>query len=504
MEDDELAPDQLSPDEKAFGHGHSQSASNMQEPERPNTPRTGITWGPNFTEDGVSMPQRPRRRSISQDNMSFGLRKKVDDPDGPVELMATFSFRSAEGVGLKSRRLSTTLPAEFHVDSCELNEKFSSSSHVPFFRGKTVGKGATAVVKLMHRKGDASRTLYAVKEYRIKDKGEDEEEYIKKVQSEYTIAHSLNHPNIVQSIALCTHHKRWNNVMEYCQFGELYHWVEKGLFRNHFKLTDRNCFFKQLLRGVDYLHSHGIAHRDIKLENLLLTGDGFLKITDFGVSDVFCGEHPGLRTAQGKCGQNMVGPIRLCAPGICGSLPYIAPEVLTKHSQYDPRALDVWSCAIVYITMTYGGGPWNEAHADKDTRYKAYKEGWTEWLKKNENGQVTDENMPKLPGMFGTQSTYNLTAMSSPPMRRLMIKMLHPDPDKRLTIAEVMQTNVIKNAECCTPDSFDDDCCTKITSSSSSKDLKKNIMKRHNHVPPKEHKTPLFLQHRFDMGDGWR
>ena len=328
-------------DQYPSGHGHSSSASDMRDGNP--TPRPGITWGPDRNEEGTQMEGRPphRRRSISQDHLTFMRRPaNGDDDEGPVPLMATFSFMSAEGVGAKSRRLSTSLPDEFAVDFCELDKEFRSSSHVPGRRGATIGKGATATVKLMFKKNDMSHTYYAVKEFRKKEKTEDELDYVKKVKSEYSIAASLHHPNIVRTVRLCTHAHRWNHVMEYCQYGELFHWVEKGLFKSQFKLSDRLCFFKQLMRGVDYLHSHGIAHRDIKLENILLSGEGILKITDFGVSEVFSGDHPGLEQSHGRAGQNM-GEVRKCVPGVCGSLPYIAPEVLAKNCKPSRRL----SCA---------------------------------------------------------------------------------------------------------------------------------------------------------------
>jgi serine/threonine protein kinase len=64
----------------------------------------------------------------------------------------------------------------------------------------------------------------------------------------------------------------------------------------------------------------------------LITKDSKLKITDFGVSEVFCGIHPGLRSAGGQCGKEM-GEVRLCAPGMCGSPPYVAPEVIAKNGE---------------------------------------------------------------------------------------------------------------------------------------------------------------------------
>jgi protein-serine/threonine kinase len=319
----------------SYSASHSPATSQSNTPPSPSSPTSTVhsssekAWEPAALKKGARSstglslkigfghtpkPPRSRKRSSSVNNFSH-LLPQHDDFSRPAET----------GAGLKARRMSISLPDDFIVDAIELDEEFTSASRLPGKRGKFIGKGATATVKLMTRKG-AGDEVYAVKEFRKRGQHEDPEEYDKKVKSEYTIAKSLHHPNIVESVRLCTHAGRWNVVMEYCQYGELFSLVEK----KYLDMDSKLCLWKQLLRGVSYLHNHGIAHRDIKLENLLMNDKGHLKITDFGVSDVFCGEHPGVREAGGECGKNMK-EVRRSAPGICGSLPYIAPEVLAKN-----------------------------------------------------------------------------------------------------------------------------------------------------------------------------
>ena len=77
----------------------------------------------------------------------------------------------------------------------------------------------------------------------------------------------------------------------------------------------------------------GVAHRDLKPENLLLDSAGrILKITDFGVSDVF---RAPFCTVSRK------------AKGVCGSGPYIAPEEFEKGAEYESEGVDVWSMGII-------------------------------------------------------------------------------------------------------------------------------------------------------------
>lgn len=103
-----------------------------------------------------------------------------------------------------------------------------------------------------------------------------------------------------------------------------------------------NCYFKQLCHGVNYLHSMGLAHRDLKLDNCVVTKDGILKLIDFGSAVVF--QYPYEDTI-------------VKSHGIVGSDPYLAPELL-KQTSYDPRVADVWSIAIIFYCMVLKRFPW--------------------------------------------------------------------------------------------------------------------------------------------------
>lgn len=460
-------------------------------------PRHGITWAGSDSASTAKKPMWPRRRSASTEQVPR-LGETEEKPT--AGMLNTFSKPAVAGVGMKARRLSVNLPDEFIIDWCNLDEEFKSSSLMPGKRGKILGKGATSEVRIMARRIAATKDeeLVAVKEFRERDKDETEEDYVLKIKSEYSIAKSLHHPNIVETVRLCTNRDRWNHVMEFCTYGEVYTLVERKLFaggvEGFYSRDDRLCFFKQLLRGVDYLHSHGIAHRDIKLENLLLSKDGHLKISDFGVAEVFSGEHPGLRASGGECGRNM-GKIRLSEPGICGSLPYIAPEVLEKDGPYDPRPLDIWSCAIVYLTMTFGGCPWQAAKIEFEY-YARFKKGWDAFLEHHPDGTIFD-------GEDGHPRCGKLFSLIEPPaIKRLVLKMLHPVPAKRITIAAVLKSTCIRNIGCCCPETYDDPKVVFDASKASS--VRSSAPKKylHHHIPPKpENRVGKALTHRFDMGE---
>lgn len=124
-------------------------------------------------------------------------------------------------------------------------------------------------------------------------------------------------------------------VLDLCKGGELYDFIIEND-----KLGEATAatVFKQIAIGIGYSHSHGVAHRDIKPQNILVTDFPHIKITDFGLCGVI----------QGSELMN----------GFCGSPTYCSPECLTRQ-EYDGKLSDIWSMGVLLYTMVVGNPPWN-------------------------------------------------------------------------------------------------------------------------------------------------
>ncbi|GAA5890495.1 hypothetical protein JCM5296_005063 [Sporobolomyces johnsonii] len=214
--------------------------------------------------------------------------------------------------------------------------------------GKVLGSGAGGTVRLIKRSKD--HTVYAVKEFRAKRAGETEREYVKKVTAEFCIGSTLHHPNIIETVDIISDNGHYYEVMQYAEY-DLFSIVMSGRMTR----PEIYCVFKQIIDGVDYLHSMGLAHRDLKLDNCVMMGDNTVKIIDFGTAVVF--QYPGQKTTK--------------ASGVVGSDPYLAPEVIGKK-EYDPRLTDVWSVAIIFMCMILRRFPWKLPDAKSDASYRLY------------------------------------------------------------------------------------------------------------------------------------
>ncbi|GAA5901743.1 hypothetical protein JCM6882_006055 [Rhodosporidiobolus microsporus] len=214
--------------------------------------------------------------------------------------------------------------------------------------GKILGSGAGGTVRLIRRGKD--QTVFAVKEFRAKRTGETEREYVKKVTAEFCIGSTLHHPNIIETVDIISDHGHYYEVMQYAEF-DLFSIVMSGRMTR----PEIYCVFKQIVDGVDYLHTMGLAHRDLKLDNCVMMHDNTVKIIDFGTAVVF--RYPDQK------------PVK--ASGVVGSDPYLAPEVIAKK-EYDPRLTDVWSVAIIFMCMILRRFPWKLPDTKTDASYRLY------------------------------------------------------------------------------------------------------------------------------------
>lgn len=160
--------------------------------------------------------------------------------------------------------------------------------------GKVLGSGAGGSVRLMKRSSDG--VTFAVKQFRARHTYESERDYNKKVTAEFCIGSTLHHGNIIETMDLVNEKANYFVVMEYAPF-DLFAIVMTGKMSRE----ETTCCTLQILNGVNYLHSMGLAHRDLKLDNVVVNEHGIMKIIDFGSAAVF--RYPfekGIVMASGK------------------------------------------------------------------------------------------------------------------------------------------------------------------------------------------------------------
>ncbi|KAJ5081356.1 hypothetical protein NUU61_009620 [Penicillium alfredii] len=292
-----------------------------------------------------------------------------------------------------------------------------------------VGRGAFGIVRISHKVDPADskcEQLYAVKEFRRRPQ-ETAKKYQKRLTSEFCISSSLRHPNVIHTLDLLQDAKGdYCEVMEYCAGGDLYTLV---LAAGKLEVAEADCFFKQLMRGVEYMHEMGVAHRDLKPENLLLTTRGALKITDFGNGECF-------RMAWEKEAH--------MTAGLCGSAPYIAPEEYVEK-EFDPRAVDLWATGVIYMAMRTGRHLWRVARRDEDEFYQRYLDG-----RKHEDGYAPIETLHRVRTAHFQPAIAGQTLIPSQARcRNVIYSILDPNPSRRINASQVLKSEWVRQIKLC-------------------------------------------------------
>ncbi|XP_061543989.1 NUAK family SNF1-like kinase 2 [Phycodurus eques] len=195
---------------------------------------------------------------------------------------------------------------------------------------ETLGKGTYGKVK---KAKERSGRVVAIKSIR-KDKIKDEQDLVH-IRREIEIMSSLCHPHIITIYEVFENKDKIVIVMEYASRGDLYDYI---CDRRHVSERESRHFFRQIVSAVHYCHQNGIVHRDLKLENILLDGNGNVKIADFGLSNLYHRDEY-LQT-------------------FCGSPLYASPEIVNGRPYRGPE-VDTWSLGVLLYTMVHGTMPFD-------------------------------------------------------------------------------------------------------------------------------------------------
>ena len=209
----------------------------------------------------------------------------------------------------------------------------------------------------------------------------------------------LTHPNIVRLEEVIINDTHIGIVLEYASGGEFYKYIQE---KKRLKENEGCRLFAQLISGVQYMHSKGMAHRDLKLENLLLDRFENLIITDFGfVNEFHPGKHELMRTS-------------------CGSPCYAAPELVVSSRPYNAKKADLWSCGIILFAILAGYLPWDDDSSNPD-----------------------GDDIAKL-YMYITQTPLKFPDYIAPIPRDLLRRILVSNPKHRLSMEQVYQHQWLK------------------------------------------------------------
>lgn len=213
-----------------------------------------------------------------------------------------------------------------------------------YILGSTLGEGEFGKVKLGWRKDGKHPSQVAIKLIKRADIAKDSESEIK-IHREINSLKMLNHPNIVNLVEVMKSGKYIGIVLEYASGGELFNYILQNKF---LKENVAKKIFAQLVSGVDYMHSKGLIHRDLKLENLLLDKHKNVIISDFGFVNSYNKDKSDLMKTS------------------CGSPCYAAPELVLTQQPYEGRKVDIWSLGIILFAMLSGYLPFDDDPENED------------------------------------------------------------------------------------------------------------------------------------------
>ena len=208
-----------------------------------------------------------------------------------------------------------------------------------FYSLSLLGKGSFGnVVKVEHKQTGriyAMKIVYKENFHSVRN--------VIEIRRERAILEQIQHPFIVKFHGIFQSEKRLYLLFDFLCGGELFHHT-KNAKDHHFSEEDCRFYLAEIASAVDHLHKNKIMHRDIKGDNFVLDAQGHVILTDFGFAKVV---DPSQRNTA-----------------TCGTLAYIAPEVLNRTPLGYSYEADWWSVGVVLFTMLTGFFPFLRTKTD--------------------------------------------------------------------------------------------------------------------------------------------
>jgi len=246
-------------------------------------------------------------------------------------------------------------------------------------KDKVLGSGYNGVVRLAIDKVAEKEQHYAVKAFKLSNITADKRQQL---DSEVAVFLGMDHPHVARLFDVYETDEYLHLVMECLEGGELFDRVTE---RKRYSEQDAAEAARQMLLALNYLHSHGIVHRDLKLENFLYDfkhGD-HLKLIDFGFSKVW---DPNIKMHVS-----------------CGTLSYVAPEVLDKSYT---KQCDLWSLGVIAFILLAGYMPFSGSEQVQKAKISAGE--YT--LKKERWSTVSEEALGFVQALLQVNPDKRLTA----------------------------------------------------------------------------------------------
>ena len=199
-----------------------------------------------------------------------------------------------------------------------------------------LGEGSYGKVRL-------AENMYTGEKVAIKilDKGKiKQDNLIENLRQEIQIMKHIEHPNVVKLYEVLSSHSKIYLVIELVHGEELFHRISR---EGPLEEKEARFYFQQIISAVHFCQTQHVAHRDLKLENVLVDQNGKIKISDFGLSCLF------------KIDSETLSMMHTT----CGTINYLAPEVFSNHG-YDGHLADIWSCGVILYAMLSGKLPFED------------------------------------------------------------------------------------------------------------------------------------------------